>query len=718
MKFITKRHDSRFGDISIYKNERTGTKVMCKEKASGDKKQFRSDVHMARQRMGLQNQYLHKMLGWSTQTKKELCSTHHYVKMYYEYPTSDLRNETAERKKAGSSLTDHELSNATTHGLNGLGYLHHKKLSHGDVRPSLISAERIGPTQEANEFRLLDRLSDPSPIEKAQVNNMMNKKELFMSPQLWRHINTKGKKKPHYNKQKNDLFALGMSILGTGNHGSLKNCYKKGGEFHHENLNHHLTKFNSKYEHNTALVNVVNNLCAVDESKRPDTNMMLTGRGQTSHHHEGTQHVTVHEHHEADIPHRPRRSSGHESPREHVKESRQRVNVNHSGTKQHSGNKNYSGTKHRSGNKHRGGEVEVEGDDFFSNPTPHYKPYVQNVEYVPVEKHHHEPVVHSRPIVHHEPVVHSRPIVHHEPVVQYRPVVHHEPVVHSRPVVHHEPVVHSRPIVHHEPVVHSRPIVHHPTEVKSSHKPSIVSGESSVSYGKPRVVRTYIDHSSKRSTRDKDDSHSTLLNSTHQETVSSSRPHHETFVRTTAPTHTTVQSRPHREVITQSDTYTEPITNHHTVVRDSRNYAEPITNHHNVVRGTNTYVESTSNHHNVNRGTTNYVEPITNHHTVVRESNTYVESTTNQHNGARGSNTYVENVTNHHQEGGYTTGKKKSTVFQDAHFGKVVDMPDHGLSGPEHRGHHHTHESSLVGKRIIVVKDSEGNIIEEREERI
>ena len=275
LKFIAKRHDKRFGDISIYQNNRTNGKVMCKEKASGDKTQFGKDVNIARQRMSMQNQYLHKMLGWSTQTKKELCSTHHYVKMFYEYPGSDLRNETAQRKKNNSKLSENELSNATSNALNGLDFLHSKKLAHGDIRPQLIGANRMNSGQEVNKFELLDRLADPSPLVKCQINNMMNNKELYMSPQLWKHINTKGKKKPAFDRQKNDLFALGMSVLSAGNQASMKNCYKKGGNFDANALNTHLKNFGDKYGHNRSLTNVVSSLVTLDEANRPTTNLML-----------------------------------------------------------------------------------------------------------------------------------------------------------------------------------------------------------------------------------------------------------------------------------------------------------------------------------------------------------------------------------------------------------------------------------------------------------
>lgn len=275
-KFMGKRHDPRFGDISILQNKRNKTRIMVKEKSSGDKKQFHKDIDMARQRMTLQNDNLHRMLGWSTLTKKELCATHHYVKMFYEYPVSDLRNEVAEsKKKKKELLSDTVLSVATSNSLHGLDYLHSKNLAHGDIRPQLISAEKVGSVTSPNQFKLLDRLSDPSPIERAQVNNIMNNKELFMSPQLYKRINTRGRNKPPYNRQKNDLFALGMSIISAGNAKSVKNCYQKGGDFDKVKLKEHLQKFREQNAENYSLCNVVTNLVEYDENVRPDTGMLL-----------------------------------------------------------------------------------------------------------------------------------------------------------------------------------------------------------------------------------------------------------------------------------------------------------------------------------------------------------------------------------------------------------------------------------------------------------
>ena len=274
LKYVNKRYDIRFGDIVIYKDETTQRKVLKKEKKSGDKSKLAQDAMLAQERMKLQSGYIQKMLGWSVATEKGLCSTNHFVNMFFDYPTTDLRNEVADRNKKKLGMSDGELSNIVSNSLRGLDFIHSRGLAHGDIRPELIGCEKDKGSKSISHSNLLDRLVDQSSIERAQTNRLMNKKQLYMSPQLYKLINTKGKNKPSYNRQKNDLFALGMTVLSAGNKSSLNNCYVKGGDFNVDKLNEHLNQFNQRYARNPNLCRVVSDLVQVDESMRPDPSFL------------------------------------------------------------------------------------------------------------------------------------------------------------------------------------------------------------------------------------------------------------------------------------------------------------------------------------------------------------------------------------------------------------------------------------------------------------
>ena len=268
LELIKKTNDVRFGNISLYKSKRTSRNVFMKEKRSGDKDKLKQDIALATERLNMQHPSIQMMLGYSISTEKGLCSTNHFVKMFFDYPASDMRNELAERKKKKENLNGEVLSDVASNTLNGLDFLHSNGKAHGDIRPELLSAETIGHGKEINFSVMLDRLRNAGSIEKVQTDHMLNNDQLFMSPQLYKKINTKGKNKPEYNRQKNDLFSFGMSLLSLGNVQSVNDCYEKKGEFNKEKLAKHLENFKQKYQNNPNLCHIVTDLVEVEENNR------------------------------------------------------------------------------------------------------------------------------------------------------------------------------------------------------------------------------------------------------------------------------------------------------------------------------------------------------------------------------------------------------------------------------------------------------------------
>lgn len=120
------------------------------------------------------------MVDYSTSVKKNLCSTHYLSRAFYKYPNSDMRRELMDHKKNGTQFSSQDLHQMRNDTLSALNSLHSKNLHHGDVRPMLI-----GHDKNNGQYSLLDRFKDPSPLEKAQINNLIAKKDIYMSPQLY-----------------------------------------------------------------------------------------------------------------------------------------------------------------------------------------------------------------------------------------------------------------------------------------------------------------------------------------------------------------------------------------------------------------------------------------------------------------------------------------------------------------------------------------------------
>ncbi len=268
---IKRANDPRFGEISIVKNNSTNEILFVKEKMASSKNEASNDIRELKSRIALNHPNLQKLVNYSTAVKKELCSTHYLSRGFYEFPRSDTQKEHLERKRNLSGFTSSELTHLAYQILDGLNHLHSRNITHGDIRPL-----NIGYHKALNQFQILDRLSDPSPLEKLQASNIINKKEIYTAPELWKKLQGKDKTLK-YSAYKNDLYALGLSILFLGTSDSVQDIYKPNGEFDQNRLNEHINNFNAKYQgENPYLCTIVKTLLAPNEADRPDSQQFVS----------------------------------------------------------------------------------------------------------------------------------------------------------------------------------------------------------------------------------------------------------------------------------------------------------------------------------------------------------------------------------------------------------------------------------------------------------
>jgi len=187
-KFVKKQSDPRFGEITIKKNHKTLEVVFCKEKLAHSQNEATNNILQLRSRQNLNHPNMLQMLGYSAQIKKNLCSTSYLTQGYYRYPPTDLKRELKEHKERGTQFSNHDLNKIRDDMANALHHLHSKNLKHGDIRPIYT-----GKDKKTNTHLLLDRFKDQSNVEKTQTNNLINKRELFMSPELYKKLQGKVK---------------------------------------------------------------------------------------------------------------------------------------------------------------------------------------------------------------------------------------------------------------------------------------------------------------------------------------------------------------------------------------------------------------------------------------------------------------------------------------------------------------------------------------------
>jgi hypothetical protein len=150
-------------------------------------------------------------------------------------------------------------------------HLQENRMVHADIRPSLIGV----PIKRDDNFRLLDRLGDSSSPNEVQKAHIMNGREIFVSPELFKGL-MKSKKKIKYNPFKSDIFSLGLVILEAGIFESVQGIYdRETGEIRKEELISLVERFIRKYPEDYILQETLMIMLEFSPKLRQEPNMLL-----------------------------------------------------------------------------------------------------------------------------------------------------------------------------------------------------------------------------------------------------------------------------------------------------------------------------------------------------------------------------------------------------------------------------------------------------------
>lgn len=215
--------DDRFGEIIILQNKEIPEMyIMAKEKISSTVEEFERDLFQAKQRKKLNNPNLLQMPDFSTSVLEDEQGQEKFLVCgFYEFPQWNLEKEIEMRKKENKKFEEEELLRLVEDIMNCLGYLQRKKMLHGDIRPKYISFE-----DEDMPNKLVDRLGNPFPPNKVQINVLKNNLNIYMSPVLFKSLSKK-KKKIRHNPYKSDVFSFGIVLLEAGILKNVNDIYDK-----------------------------------------------------------------------------------------------------------------------------------------------------------------------------------------------------------------------------------------------------------------------------------------------------------------------------------------------------------------------------------------------------------------------------------------------------------------------------------------------------------
>ena len=172
--------------------------------------------------MTLQYPHLLNLIDYSVVKQQELCSSFYIIKYFFEYPRSDFRKEIAEKRKFQTQFSSAELTYLMYQQLGTLQYLNSKDMSHGDIQPLFLGWDAANMNS-----KLIDRLEEPwvtAKTKQVQKNRLLSNQPIYQSPIMYSNLK-KGNLNFEFDPYKEDVFALGLTILEAGVGQPIQNIY-------------------------------------------------------------------------------------------------------------------------------------------------------------------------------------------------------------------------------------------------------------------------------------------------------------------------------------------------------------------------------------------------------------------------------------------------------------------------------------------------------------
>ena len=268
-KRIKKSNDPRFGDVQIYQDPKNKQMLVVKEEHINDKKAAERAVLQARSRVGNRSPYILGLIDYSVDFEKGLCSSFYNLRLFYEYPQTDLKKESIDRKKAKLGFNSDELIHLLYQQVNAHKHLELSRSFHGDVRPLNWALTRS--VWESKLIHKEEDISTRANIIQVQMNRQKHGDDLYQSPAMFENMKKKNKDFA-FNPNKEDMFATALVLIELGNGESIQNIYKaKDGKFDHNAMRTHVARFEQRFSgvSNQLLVTSILTMLEPEESRRP-----------------------------------------------------------------------------------------------------------------------------------------------------------------------------------------------------------------------------------------------------------------------------------------------------------------------------------------------------------------------------------------------------------------------------------------------------------------
>jgi len=196
------------------------TKIINTDKSALKECKRLEKIHKSRNLTGFQ-----QLLDWSCSKQSNFCSTSYSINAFWELIDSDLQSIINDTNKE-SCIVRSQTTTCVLYGvLEALAVMNKENKSFNDVRPENIGVRADNSGFLRSDALIMGKSSEEVFKNQIAINNKKDNRGFYVTPEIWNaHVN---KQKIERTKDgKNDVFALGMTILQAGTLNNVKECYK------------------------------------------------------------------------------------------------------------------------------------------------------------------------------------------------------------------------------------------------------------------------------------------------------------------------------------------------------------------------------------------------------------------------------------------------------------------------------------------------------------
>lgn len=262
-QFLRKIKDPRYGEISVLQDKFTKELVALRELLSKSTKDFERDMANLRMRYKISHPNIIKVLGYTSKSEENLCSSVHKILMIVEYLDNDLEKEIAVKKNQNNFYKEEQLWYLIENVVKALAILQKNDMVHEDIKPNSIFISKMG-VYKITQHNIA---SNSIPAYHQRLTGMSDGRT-YLSPSLLANLQ-KYELRPKHDPWKSDVFSLGMTVLHAATLNSCDRLYDwASNSIDYEELGERLASLRPRYSER--LQDFVQTMLEVRESARPD----------------------------------------------------------------------------------------------------------------------------------------------------------------------------------------------------------------------------------------------------------------------------------------------------------------------------------------------------------------------------------------------------------------------------------------------------------------